>query len=192
MKARVVALTGGIGAGKSVVSHALRAMGYPVYDCDSEARRLTDSSPEILRRIADEITPDAIAPDGRLLRQELADVVFADADALARLNSIVHGAVRADLLQRLEASRSPLWFVETAILYESGFDSLADEVWEVTAPTEERVARVMARNGLTRGQVLSRMASQQTLSRPHHRIIHNSSTDALIPQILHELRRITA
>lgn len=181
---RIIALTGGIGAGKSVVSHVLRAMGYSVYDCDSEARRLMESSAEIKARIAAEVTPDALGADGSLDRKAIADAVFADSGKLARLNAIVHSAVRSHLQQTVAASDAQLFFVETAILYESGFDSLADEVWEVTAPADERIARVMARSGLSRSQVESRMASQLTPSYPHHRIIRNSSTDALLPQIL--------
>ncbi len=184
MKPCVVAITGGIGSGKSVVSRVLRAMGYPVYDCDSEARRIMESSPSILSRISSEITPTAIAADGTLDRPALSAVVFSDSDALARLNAIVHGAVRVDVEERIAASDSPLFFVETAILYESGFDSLADEVWEVTAPVEERITRVMSRSGLSREEVSRRMASQLTPSSPRHRIIANSSADTVLPQIL--------
>ncbi|MDE7387860.1 MAG: dephospho-CoA kinase [Muribaculaceae bacterium] len=189
---KVVALTGGIGAGKSVVSHVLRAMGFPVYDCDSEARRLMDSSPAMLARIAAEVAPSAITPDGRLDRARLAEIVFADPSALRKLNSIVHGAVRDHLAARIAESQAPIFFVETAILYESGIDRIVDAVWEVTAPAGERIDRVMARSGLTRSQVESRMAVQRVASAPTHRIIRNSSSDAILPQILHELRQLSA
>lgn len=180
----IVAITGGIGSGKSVVSRILRCMGYPVYDCDSEARRLMDGSAEILSRIAGEISPDAIGADGRLRRDVLSAMVFSDSSKLQCLNSIVHGAVRKHLLSTVASCGSPLFFFETAILYESGFDSIADDVWEVTAPKCERVARVKSRSGLSADEIDRRMASQKTPSFPHHRIIHNSSTDALLPQIL--------
>lgn len=180
----IVAITGGIGSGKSVVSRILRCMGYPVYDCDSEARRLMDGSPEILCRIADEITPDAIGADGRLRRDVLSAMVFSDGRKLQSLNAIVHGAVRKHLMATIATYGTTLFFFETAILYESGFDSIADEVWEVTAPRCERVIRVKSRSGLSADEIGRRMASQKNLSYPHHRIIHNSSTDAILPQIL--------
>lgn len=81
----------------------------------------------------------------------------------------------------------PLIFVETAILYESGFDSMVDEIWEVTAPVEQRVHRVMVRSGLTEPQVRARIASQLAPSYPHHRIIDNSDSTPLIPQIINIL-----
>lgn len=180
----VVAIVGGIGAGKSVVSKILRCMGYPVYDCDSEARRLMDSSPEIIGRISAEIAPDAVGSDGRLRRDVLSAAVFSDLKKLKQLNSIVHGAVREHLQTVIAADSSPIFFFETAILYESGFDSLADEVWEVIAAPEERIARVRLRSGLSTSDIKRRMASQRNLSFPHHRIIKNSSNDALLPQIL--------
>ncbi len=172
----IVAITGGIGAGKSVVSHMLRAMGMPVYDCDAAARRLMDESCEIKRRIAGEISASAIAQDGSICRQELS-----------RLNAIVHGAVRVDLKMWMSRMDLPLIFVETAILYESGFDSMVDEIWEVTAPVEQRVHRVMVRSGLTEPQVRARIASQLAPSYPHHRIIDNSDSTPLIPQIINIL-----
>ncbi|MDE5960085.1 MAG: dephospho-CoA kinase [Muribaculaceae bacterium] len=114
----------------------------------------------------------------------LSAMVFSDSSKLQCLNSIVHGAVRKHLLSTVASCGSPLFFFETAILYESGFDSIADDVWEVTAPKCERVARVKSRSGLSADEIDRRMASQKTPSFPHHRIIHNSSTDALLPQIL--------
>ncbi len=183
----IVAITGGIGAGKSVVSHMLRAMGLPVYDCDAAARRLMDESCEIKRCIAGEISASAIAQDGSICRQELSSVVFADSEKLSRLNAIVHGAVREDLKMWISRMDLPLIFVETAILYESGFDSMVDEIWEVTAPVEQRVHRVMVRSGLTEPQVRARIASQLAPSYPHHRIIDNSDSTPLIPQIINIL-----
>lgn len=184
MKPTVIILTGGIGSGKSVVSHILRVMGFQVYDCDSEAKRIMDSSAEILEAISTRITATAIAMDGTLDRRALAEVVFSDRKALDCLNEIVHGAVRADVESRIGHAGEGMFFIETAIPYESGLDACADEIWEVTAPAEERVGRVMTRNGLTAEQVRKRMASQRNELNPSHKIIKNSGADALLPQIL--------
>jgi dephospho-CoA kinase len=185
---QIVAITGGIGSGKSVVSHILRTMGYPVYDCDANARTLMEQSAQIKQRIAAEVTPDAIAPDGTLCRSAISACVFTDAAKLATLNSIVHGAVRTHCAEWCKAqSRHNLIFVETAILYESGFDALVDCTWQVDAPTEVRIARVMKRNGITRSQVEQRIASQArtaaTHPKPDH-IISNAPGEPLLPQIL--------
>lgn len=189
---RIIAITGGIGSGKSVVCRILRSMGYPVYDCDSRARFLQDTDAEMRRRIAFDVTFDAINPDGSLNRQALAECVFADPEKLCALNRIVHGTVAEDLCRHIEGdiSGKNLFFVETAILYESGFDRLVDEVWEVTAPEDVRISRVMSRSGLSAEQVRARIESQSsTASRSGHHIIINDGVTPLLPQILDELTR---
>ena len=189
---KVIAVTGGIGAGKSVVCRILRSLGFEVYDCDSRARRLQDTDPQMRRRIAEEVCPEALDADGRLDRKALARTVFSDPAKLEALNRIVHGAVAADLRSHIEqaaARGAQLFFVETAILYESGFDRMVSEVWEVTAPEQTRIARVMARNGLSADEVKARIAAQNHAQHNHHHIIINDGKTPLLPQILDELTR---
>lgn len=185
---RIVAITGGIGAGKSVVCHALQTLGYPVYDSDAEARQLMDSDAAMRRRIALEVTPDALNADGSLCRPALAACVFADPAKLQRLNAIVHGAVRAHCTGWAARQKCATVFIETAILYESGFDSLVTEIWEVTAPTELRISRVMRRNGLDREAIVRRIEAQSAESRPSHRLIVNDGVTPMLPQIMRLLK----
>lgn len=182
--ARTVAITGGIGAGKSIVCHIVTALGFPVYDCDSRARALMDADADLRRAIAEKVTPRALKEDGTLDRPALADCVFADSAKLAALNALVHGAVREDFIAWRDSRKTDPIFVETAILYESGFDGLVSEIWEVTAPEDVRIARVGRRSGLSPEQVRSRMAAQTSAPRPGHRIIDNSGARPLLPQLL--------
>ncbi|MDE6222481.1 MAG: dephospho-CoA kinase [Muribaculaceae bacterium] len=184
---RVIAITGGIGAGKSVVSRVLAAMGFPVYDTDSAARSLMDADEDMRRRIAAEVTPSALNPDGSLNRPALAAVVFANPSALLKLNEIVHGAVRADFMRWVDSRSQEILFVETAILYESGFDALVGEVWEVTAPDALRIERVIKRSGLTANEIQRRIDAQAACARPGHRLIVNDNVRPVIPQILNLL-----
>jgi len=183
----IIALTGGIGSGKSTVSAILSVMGFKVYDCDSEAKRLMDRDITIKRKIADEITPMALNADGSLNRKEIAACVFSNTAKLECLNSIVHGAVAIHFRDwASQCDREPV-FVETAILYQSGLDTMADEVWDVIAPRELRIERVMRRNSCTRTEVEARIASQDAFvpSRRHpltHCII-NDSNKPMLPQI---------
>lgn len=183
----IIALTGGIGSGKSTVSSVLRVMGYKVYDCDSEAKLLMDRDMMIKRNIADKITPTALNADGSLNRKEIAACVFTDAAKLECLNSIVHGAVANHFKECVSRWGVEPVFVETAILYQSGFDALADEVWEVTAPRELRVERVMCRNSCTRADVEARIASQDAFvplrKHPQTYCIINDGNTPLLPQI---------
>lgn len=183
---RLVAISGGIGCGKSVVSVILGRLGYPVYDCDTRAKRLMDSSPEILDRLASEIH-ESVVIGGRIDRRRLSELVFSDADKLAKLNAIVHSEVRDDLNCWVKShDKYGTLFVETAILYQSGLDKMVDEVWEVVAPKELRVKRVMSRNNCTAEDVESRIASQTISIESPHRSVHEIVNDGftpLLPQI---------
>lgn len=183
---RIVAVSGGIGCGKSVVCRMLAAMGHEVYDCDSRARRIMDCSGEIKSVIKNHICSGAINPDGSINREALSEVVFANPDALAALNSAVHKCVREDILR--ESMGRNLMFVETAILYQSGLDRVVDSVWEVTAPEFLRVARVMNRNSLSRRQVEARINAQALPEdidiHPRTCKILNDDDTAVLPQLL--------
>ena len=185
---RHIAISGGIGSGKSVVCRILTAMGMPVYDCDCRAKNLMDSSLAIKNRIASEICREAIDADGNIDRAALANKVFNDRCALSALNSIVHQAVKDDYLSwRNDEAFPDCVFIETARLYQSGIDQLVDEVWEVTAPVDVRVRRVMSRNNITEAEVLKRIKSQDSyIPESMHgcvRKIINDGTVPVLPQI---------
>lgn len=185
---KITAITGGIGSGKSVVSEMLRTMGYPVYDCDSHAKGIMDADDEIKHAIATQICPEAIDAEGHIDRRRLGEVVFADSELLEMLNSIVHGAVRADFKVWAEATGADRVWLETALLYESGIDRMVDGVWEVTAPEDLRIRRVMRRNAMTPEQVKARIDAQQRTAHPEKhpyvdRIV-NDDVQPLLPQVL--------
>ncbi len=179
----IVAITGGIGSGKSVVCNILRTMGYEVYDCDANARRLMDTSTEIKRRLSTEICETAVLPDGAINRKAISEVVFSNPAKLTALNNIVHGCVRDDLLNFFSASDKYVLFFETAILQESGLDKVANEVWQVYAPEEVRVKRVMKRNGHSAAEVKARIDAQNSKPIPNAKTIVNDDVTPLLPQI---------
>lgn len=188
-RVRRVAIAGGIGAGKSVVSAVLRAMGWPVYDCDSRAKELMDSDPAIIRLIAEQIDAGCITPDGRLDRNRLSACVFASADALMRLNNIVHRVVREDLECWFNRQKAPILFVETAIPYSSGLCRMVDMIWQVEAPESLRIERVMRRSGLSADDIKARIASQKRTENPEKgesvsvETILNDNIQPVLPQI---------
>lgn len=188
----LTAITGGIGSGKSVVSDILRVMGYPVYDCDSEAKFIMDGNDDIKNALKEHVSPQAVNSDGSLNRKEISRVVFSDPASLAFLNAIVHGAVLDDLRRWCAGQSCGHLFVETAILYQSGLDRLVGDVIEVTAPDDLRILRVMKRSGLDEHEVASRIAAQIIMpDKPHERItaISNDGYNALLPQITEYLDR---
>lgn len=186
MSTELIAITGGIGSGKSIASRVLTAMGYEVYDCDSRAKEIMDRDRNIHRRIAEEVEPKCISDCG-INRAILSATVFADAERLAAINAIVHGAVKEDIALWLAGLDKKTAFVETAILYESGLDRMVDCVWEVSAPTELRIERVMRRSALTEEAVIARIKAQESTiaDTPHPHIIKliNDGVSPLLPQI---------
>lgn len=184
----IVAITGGIGSGKSVVSQVLRLLGYPVYDCDANAKRLMNESVALRESLVKRFGTD-LYRQGAFNAQYLSSIVFADQSALADLNAIVHPAVKADI-QDWWRGKGGLVFVETAIPYSSGVHQIVDKIWNVSAPTEVRVERVMARNGMPRVQVEQRIASQasEEVQSDKDVVIINDGTTAVIPQIVENLK----
>lgn len=191
LKPRLIAVTGGIGSGKSVVCRILSAMGYRVYDSDSRAKAIMDADRALVAEIGLSILPEAVRPDGTLNRPLLAQAVFADDALMARLNALVHGAVRADIRRWAELySADSCLFIETAILCTSGLDRIVSDVWLVTAPESLRIRRVMKRNCLDETQVIARIRAQQSealaIEALGHRVslIINDGQTAILPQVL--------
>lgn len=157
---RRLGLTGSIGAGKSTAATLLRARGLTVLDADEQARLVT-AEPATLAEL--EAAFPGVVRDGVLDRAALASRVFGDAGALARLNAITHPRVRERMaaLEAGAAARGEAWVVQDVpLLFEGGLDKSMDAVLLIDAPLETRVARVMARSGLTREDVLARDARQ--------------------------------
>ena len=195
---KLVAITGGIGAGKSVVSQCLRALGYSVYDCDSRAKVLMDNDKSIIKAIGEQIDQRCVNLEAYSInRKLLSEIVFNDESALGRLNNIVHAAVTEDLerwSRKMDTRGQRIGFVETAILYQSNLDKVVDQVWDIKAPREIRVNRVMARNGMTAKEVCSRIRAQESYNpgRVHHDVITitNDGRTPVLPSIERMLRQI--
>ena len=156
---RRIGITGGIGAGKSVVSRLLRLKGYKVYDCDSEAKRIMETDPDLRRELKKLLGENAYSGPC-LNRKYIADIIFTDSHIREKINGLVHAAVREDFQRYAGNAETPV-FVETAILSTGGFLPLVDEIWLVEAPEIVRIERVKKRNGLKEEEILERMQTQQ-------------------------------
>ncbi len=189
---RLIAITGGIGSGKSVVARMVQVMGYQVYDCDSRAKALMTEDDDVRRQLMEAFGAETFLADGSLNRQHLSAVAFGNNESLSRLNGIVHPATANDMLQwgrKLADGGAQVAFVETALLRTAGLDRLMDEVWHVTAPASVRIPRVMARSGLTAQQVQDRIASQaaEEAVAPGEHVIVNDGVSPILPQVIHLL-----
>jgi len=149
-----IALTGGIGSGKSFVCRLLEKRGLKVYDCDAAAKRLMRTSEDLKQQLCNLIGPEAYTPEGLLNKAEVARFLLLSEGNASAVDAIVHPAVARDFEQ------SGYAWMECAILYESGFDRLVDRVVAVCAPTEVRLQRIMARDAISRQRALEWLARQ--------------------------------
>lgn len=191
---KLIAITGGIGSGKSVVSRLVEVAGHEVYDCDSRAKSLMTDDAQVRKQLIEAFGKETYLDDGFLNRAHLSSVAFSDPNALSRLNGIVHPATLADMNRWAEeqaARGATMAFVETALLRTAGLDRAVDDVWHVTAPVQVRIDRVIARSGLTADQVRERMASQQAEETivPGEQVIVNDNVSALLPQVMELLSK---
>ena len=176
----IIGITGGIGSGKSTIARALAARGYAVYDCDREAKRIIAENKDVQQQIIALLGPEAFV-NGVYNTSYVAQRVFAEPELLERLNQIVHPAVKADIIRHSPLSGSaasplinpPFLFLESAILYESGLDSLCDKIFVIEAPEDIRIARTIARDyhgdasPENINKVRARIRAQQSSSRIH-------------------------
>ena len=182
-----IGITGGIGSGKSVVSKILSLLNIPIYLSDDEAKRLT-ATDEAIRRELTDLLGDELYQGGMLNKQMLANFLFASAENAEKINAIIHPQVKQDF-RRWCTRHSALQFVamESAILFESGFDSEVDVVVMVYAPQEVRIQRAMMRDAASRTQIEQRIKRQMDdeakCSKAHYVLINDDKT-ALIPQVL--------
>jgi dephospho-CoA kinase len=160
---RLVGLTGGIATGKSTFAAALRALGVPVLDADQLARQVGAPGTPALAEIARAFGPGVLGPGGALDRKALGALVFADPAARRRLEAITHPAIRAAMVAetaRLAEAGHDLCFYDAPLLFEVGLDQAMALTVVVFAPPEAQVARLMARDGLTRPEAEARLAAQ--------------------------------
>lgn len=188
-----VAITGGIGSGKSFVCNIFKCFGIPIFDSDNIAKYLMETNVEVKNKIKEFFGNDIYLPIGILDRKKLADIVFNDKEKLSILNSIVHPAVRKYFEQWILFQNNPPYVIsENAILFESGQDDYFDKIITVTADEETRILRVMVRNTISREKVLERINNQMSndykIEHSDYVIINNENAIEasflnLIPQI---------
>lgn len=155
----VVGICGGIGSGKSTVCDIFKGLGIPVYISDDKAKEVMDSSEELKQKIRETFGEECIV-EGAVMRKTLASKAFSSQENIQKLNSIVHPAVRKDFLAWAALQDAPYVILESAILFDSGFDSLVDYSVAVLAPASLRIQRAMQRDGATEAQIKERIARQ--------------------------------
>jgi dephospho-CoA kinase len=182
-----VGLTGGIGAGKSTVASIFKVLGVPVFDADATAKNILNTDLVLREQVIAAFGSESYK-NGLLDKKYLATLVFNNPDQLAKLNALVHPATIAAADKWASSySDRPYIIKEAALLFEAGTHEGLDYIIGVTAPVELRITRVMARDQVSREEVLSRMQHQLDDTEKMKRcnfVIDNNDASLVIPQVL--------
>lgn len=182
---KIIGITGGIGSGKSLVSELFSSLGYPSYNSDKEAKRLY-ITPEIKKEVIS-IFGEGIYSGNVLNKAVLASKAFSNKILLEKLNQLIHPAVGVHFQNWLEEQDSNLVFKEAAVLIESGAYKSCNVILTVSAPESLRIARVMARDGVSETEVKARMDKQLSdKEREYYAdwVILNDETNSVIKQVM--------
>ena len=153
----IIGITGGTGCGKTTLLNVIRDRGGLILDCDAIYHELLVSDKAMLAAINARFP--GVIENGTLNRKKLGSIVFSDENALLDLNKITHSAVKAEVVRRLAAAPG-LAAIDAIALFEGGLAELCDVTVAVTAPTEDRVKRLMKRDNISEEYARSRIAAQ--------------------------------
>ncbi len=182
-----IGITGGIGSGKSTVCRVFKIIGIPIFEADQVAKQLLQTRSEIKEGLIHLFGKEVYSEDGTIDRKKLASIIFNDDVQLRKMNALVHPVVRNEFQQWVKQQNSPYVIHEAAILFESGFYKMMDFTILVSAPEEERIQRVMQRDGVSEKQVKERLAKQWTDAERRKladKEIINDNKNPVIPEII--------
>lgn len=181
-----IGITGGIGSGKSTICRFFRLLGIPVFEADTEAKKIINTSPVVQSKLKAILGDDIYLPDQTIDRKKLAGLIFNSPSLLEKVNGIVHPEVRSHFFHWCEKQQSPYIIHEAAILFESGFYKMMDQTILVTAPLEERIKRVLARENTTEEDIRNRISKQwsdEEKIKLATFVIQNDNKELIIPQL---------
>ncbi|MBL7941475.1 MAG: dephospho-CoA kinase [Flavobacteriales bacterium] len=192
---KIIGLTGGMGAGKSLVARIFEVLGVPVFYADLESKQLLNT-PEIREALTDAFGPRVLDEHQQVDRIWLAKNAFSDPALLQALNAIMHPAVKQRFINWCALHEAePYVLKEAAILFESGSYLDCAAVIHVTAPEDLRIRRSMDRDGLSEKEVQMRLSRQwtdaQRVAKAHYQILNDDFTPVL-PQVLDVHRKLSA
>lgn len=183
-----IGITGGIGSGKTTVCEIFKLFGVQVFHADDEAKNLQNNDLHIREQLIKLFGRHIYSPDGMLDRKKLAGLIFNDSDVLAKVNSIIHPAVRKSFLKWTEDHQDADYILyEAAILLESGYASDFDRTILVLADEKIRIERVIKRDHVSEELVKQRINNQMPEAQKIKMvdlIIENSNEKLLFPQII--------
>ena len=160
----VVAITGGIGSGKTTVANQFAALGIEVVDADLIAREVVEPGTPALAAIASHFGPGILDEQGRLDRRALRERIFSNPAAKSWLNALLHPIIRSEMLRQCAAANSPYCLLVVPLLVENRLTELADRVLVIDVDEATQIERTCRRDGVNREQAQAILASQASRS----------------------------
>ena len=190
-----IGITGGIGSGKTYICKLLELMNFSVFYSDTEAKNIQNTDPEVRTKLIELFSEECYTEDG-LNRNFLAEIIFSDPAAKKQVEEIMHPAVAKHFTQwceTKEASNERIVFIESAILYESGFDKMVDKVIMVYADEEVRIERSMNRDRADRPAIEERIKNQGSDKEKCKKadfVIYNNPNNLVNKQIIEIIKKL--
>ena len=182
-----VGITGGIGSGKTTICYFFRLLGIPVFEADTEAKHIINSSAFVRSELKRLFGNDIYLANQSIDRKKLAGLIFNSPILLEKVNAIVHPEVRKFFFEWCATQNTPYIIHEAAILFESGFYKMMDQTILVKAPVNDRIHRVMTREITTEEEVKNRISKQWTDEEKEALAtytINNNNAELIIPRLL--------
>jgi dephospho-CoA kinase len=197
---RIVAVTGGIGSGQSSVCAVLAGQGCKVIDVDLRARQIIEKDTALQQELRRSFGNDIFDEQGQLKRRLLASLVFSDSEKTRRLNRLVHPRMVAEIIEEMEdarfSQRYPLVIVDAALIFELNMEKMFEAVIVVHADLENRIRRVMNRDGQSRAEIMARVQQQIPLEDKirwaTYEVDNNGSLEDLKKQTMLVFEKLTA
>lgn len=190
-----VGITGGIGSGKTYVCKLLELMNFSVFYSDAEAKKIQDTNAYVRSKLIELFGEQAFTENG-INRKYIAEIIFGNPTAKKQLEEIIHPKVAdafAAWCEEKENTDERIVFIESAILYESGFDKIVDKVVMVYADEDVRIERSMQRDGADRAAIEERIKNQSSDKDKRLKadfVIHNNPDDLVNKQIIEIIKKL--
>ena len=159
----IIGLTGSIASGKSTVSEMLKEKGFPIVDADKIARLVVEPGTSVIKEIAEHFGNEVINEDGSLNREKLGERIFKNAEDREKLNSIIHPAIRNEMIRQKEhwiTKGANTVIMDIPLLFESKLESFVEKIIVVSVTPEIQKQRLIARNSLSEQEAVNRISSQ--------------------------------
>ena len=180
----LIGITGQIGAGKTTAANILKAMGAVVIDADKIGRKVVETNPKLIQKLAGEFGPQILTPTGNLRRNKTAEIAFSNERNRKLLNSLVHPFLLKELRKQIKINlrKKKVAVIDAALLLDWKLDNVVDVILVIGCSKEKRLTRLIKR-GLSKSDALARMKSQlpfRDYQKHADRVILNSSTEAAL------------